>query len=904
MPAGGGRRRRGRLASWRARLSALAAAVLMVSIGIVVAGPAAVSGASGGLGGLDPGFGNTAEPGIGGIAVAPTSASSATIDAGDAAAPGAVAIAGDEDTGNGQNAPTAMAVGLLSSSAPSPGSQLAEQTVTFQAGSSAAEAVASDGNDLVLAGEAANEPAITFLSAANLSLNASFAISIPGETGGALTSLAVSGAYLYAAGWVVVAGVPEIVIARFNGTSLDTTFGSASSGYELEPFPFGGLQGSTITAAVADSKTGDLVVAGSSLVPGGASCSDYDEAFLAGFVDSGAQAGAPDDTFSSGASDIGYPSPTSCWNTSFNALSVDDGTGGSGDLVAVGSETEPGDSTFSVGDVGKSEGLFAQYVSGASGFSLGGGAAVTTGLTNDILELNSVGLLASGIAGSTPGVIVGGQAYSSQLEAFQLAVQKYSISGALDTTFGSSGTTFLQCEGPALAGCGSALTVDPTGGIEVGGGLEAFEPAGSQLTSGLAVGQITDRSVTVSGPGSSIADSSSASSPAVFTITVESPSDPSLAGLGAAGLPVYFATVNGTGRSPSNYTAVSGIVTFPCNQHQQPTAVSCVNALEANVSVSTQYTGDATGSATFSLDLTNAQGASIATASAMATITYPPQEAPVNPVTTTIVVQRTTTTTEAPPTTPPQPGAGYWLVTSGGSVFSYGDAWPWGSVTGTQLNGSVVSIAATSDGKGYWLVSSNGQVYSFGDAHGYGMVAKKRLSGTIVAFAPAANNSGYWLVSSTGRVYAFGKAHNYGSVSKKKLSGTITAFATGTAEHGYWLVSSTGTVYSFGKVRNYGSLRPSKHPPDVVALATAKSHKGYWLLTAAGHVYAFGDAKSFGSVPRKELAGSAVSIVATPNFGGYWVTSSQGHIYTFGDAASYGSPAAANVNSIVGTAST
>jgi hypothetical protein len=50
-------------------------------------------------------------------------------------------------------------------------------------------------------------------------------------------------------------------------------------------------------------------------------------------------------------------------------------------------------------------------------------------------------------------------------------------------------------------------------------------------------------------------------------------------------------------------------------------------------------------------------------------------------------------------------GTGYWLVTAGGGVYTYGTAHFYGSLAGTHLNSPITGIVATSDARGYWLVA-------------------------------------------------------------------------------------------------------------------------------------------------------------------------------------------------------
>ena len=61
-------------------------------------------------------------------------------------------------------------------------------------------------------------------------------------------------------------------------------------------------------------------------------------------------------------------------------------------------------------------------------------------------------------------------------------------------------------------------------------------------------------------------------------------------------------------------------------------------------------------------------------------------------------------------------GAGYWVASSTGGVYPFGDAHSYGSMSGIALNAPIVSMAATPSGDGYWLVAADGGIFSFGDA--------------------------------------------------------------------------------------------------------------------------------------------------------------------------------------------
>jgi len=59
-----------------------------------------------------------------------------------------------------------------------------------------------------------------------------------------------------------------------------------------------------------------------------------------------------------------------------------------------------------------------------------------------------------------------------------------------------------------------------------------------------------------------------------------------------------------------------------------------------------------------------------------------------------------------------------------------------------------VAMAATPDAKGYWLVSSLGRVFHYGDAHSYGSAAGELGSDHVVAMAATPDAKGYWLLAS------------------------------------------------------------------------------------------------------------------------------------------------------------
>jgi L,D-peptidoglycan transpeptidase YkuD (ErfK/YbiS/YcfS/YnhG family) len=110
-------------------------------------------------------------------------------------------------------------------------------------------------------------------------------------------------------------------------------------------------------------------------------------------------------------------------------------------------------------------------------------------------------------------------------------------------------------------------------------------------------------------------------------------------------------------------------------------------------------------------------------------------------------------------------GAGYWVASSTGGVFPFGDARSFGSITGLTLNAPIVGMAPTPTGKGYWLVASDGGIFSFGDAAFFGSTGALHLNAPIVGMTSIPSGGGYWLVASDGGIFTFGTAVFDGSAT-------------------------------------------------------------------------------------------------------------------------------------------
>jgi hypothetical protein len=95
-------------------------------------------------------------------------------------------------------------------------------------------------------------------------------------------------------------------------------------------------------------------------------------------------------------------------------------------------------------------------------------------------------------------------------------------------------------------------------------------------------------------------------------------------------------------------------------------------------------------------------------------------------------------------------------------VFCFGDAKPYGSITGRRLSTPVVDMCTTPTGKGYWLVTGAGGVFAFGDADLHG--AQLPTAAPVVSIARTSTGNGYWLAAKDGKVGAFGDAPVLGSI--------------------------------------------------------------------------------------------------------------------------------------------
>ena len=225
-------------------------------------------------------------------------------------------------------------------------------------------------------------------------------------------------------------------------------------------------------------------------------------------------------------------------------------------------------------------------------------------------------------------------------------------------------------------------------------------------------------------------------------------------------------------------------------------------------------------------------------------------------------------------------GAGFWYAMADGRVLPKGAA-PVISPKQPQHPSSIVQMAMTPSGHGYYLVSSFGGVFSYGDAIWYGSIAGRHLRTETVALAVTPSGKGYYLVTRAGNVFAFGDARFSGSTAARRGTPPLAGIGLTPDGRGYWLVSIRGNIFSFGSARFHGS--PAWKVTSVTEFAPTSSGQGYWVVTATGKLFRYGDAAFHGS-----LAGQApapvIAFVPTPSGGGYWMATTKGHVFNFGNA--------------------
>lgn len=214
-------------------------------------------------------------------------------------------------------------------------------------------------------------------------------------------------------------------------------------------------------------------------------------------------------------------------------------------------------------------------------------------------------------------------------------------------------------------------------------------------------------------------------------------------------------------------------------------------------------------------------------------------------------------------------GDGYWVASTDGGVFTYGDAQYWGAPAEFGTQSMIVDIASTPTGRGYWLLGTNGAVYSFGDARYYGGANDRQHVGWVVSLVPTASGEGYWLFNSQGGVFTYGDARFFGALEQLAPGVTVVGADRTTSGKGYWLATSDGGVFTFGDAEFYGSAA-GVTTEVITSIAAASDGDGYWLVSTDGGVFTFGTSFHGSSSGRNEET-ITVDIAARPDGDGYWL---------------------------------
>ncbi|MEO1062311.1 MAG: S8 family serine peptidase [Actinomycetota bacterium] len=256
------------------------------------------------------------------------------------------------------------------------------------------------------------------------------------------------------------------------------------------------------------------------------------------------------------------------------------------------------------------------------------------------------------------------------------------------------------------------------------------------------------------------------------------------------------------------------------------------------------------------------------------------------------------------------PPPGYWLVTAGGDLLSFGGAA--GVLDARSLDtaapGSgevrVVDATTTSTGRGVAALLADGTVVSTGDAIAVASIDDALEAGEFAAAVELTSTGlGAWVVTDRGRVLTRGDARWFGDLSTIELNGLIVGIAATPSDGGYRLAAADGGVFAFGDATFHGSMGGQALNAAVVGIAGTRTGAGYLLGAADGGVFAFGDAVFHGSMGGRPLNQPIVGLVSAGE--GYLLAAADGGVFAFGPDAVFagsrgGQPLDSPVIGIVG----
>jgi hypothetical protein len=243
-----------------------------------------------------------------------------------------------------------------------------------------------------------------------------------------------------------------------------------------------------------------------------------------------------------------------------------------------------------------------------------------------------------------------------------------------------------------------------------------------------------------------------------------------------------------------------------------------------------------------------------------------------------------------------QGSAGFYVATTTGRVYGYGDAAAPGQSsvsppvkweTPFALNSGILDLESTPTGDGVWLVAGDGGIFTFGDAAFFGSTGDLRLNKPIVGMAATPTGRGYWLVASDGGIFTFGDAAFLGSTGAMRLNQPIVGMAATTSGGGYWLVASDGGIFTFGDAVFLGSTGNIRLNKPITAMARMPRSDGYWLVASDGGIFTFGDAPFHGSNPIDPYDNfgprlRAVGMAVAPDATSYWIGYANSTVESFG----------------------
>ncbi len=235
-----------------------------------------------------------------------------------------------------------------------------------------------------------------------------------------------------------------------------------------------------------------------------------------------------------------------------------------------------------------------------------------------------------------------------------------------------------------------------------------------------------------------------------------------------------------------------------------------------------------------------------------------------------------------------QGALGYWIASSSGQVFAFGNLGSLGGVDATRLSAPLLGISAHPNGQGYWLSAQDGGVFTFGNAKFFGSTGGRRLNQPIVGMAATPTGKGYWLVARDGGVFCFGDAKFFGSTGSLRLNSPILGITPTSTAKGYWLYAQDGGIFAFGDAKFFGSTGGRRLNQPIVGMAARPQNDGYWMVAADGGIFGFGHAPFKGSGASRPRSAPTVSMVPSTSGNGYALLLADGSFLNFGDAPDLG----------------